>query len=253
MNKSIVIRGKVFPHTQEVVNSIRTWFTDELILSTWENQHINITGLDKIVLQKDPGPGPVQQSARQYYSYKKGLDETSNELVMVTRSDIAHYEDLFKFYQKLDKYDEKFKIFDDRLVVSNMMTINPEKTHKDVSIEKEKYFRVCDWFQVGKKSDLKKWVNVLDIFYQYQNSDLCTEQLWLCGVIKKNHFPDFDIVNFMKHKNIFWAYLLNNFHIINMKTVGNAINLNWANQPEDLGCYLMQSDYMNKYNQFFNK
>ena len=33
-----------------------------------------------------------------------------------------------------------------------------------------------------------------------------------------------------------------------MKTVGGAINLNWAEQPEDLGCYLMQDKYEQLYN-----
>ena len=37
-----------------------------------------------------------------------------------------------------------------------------------------------------------------------------------------------------------------------MKTVGGAINLNWAEQPEDLGCYLMQDKYEQLYNELQN-
>jgi len=253
MNKSVIIRGKIFEHTQNVINSIRNWFDGELILSTWTNQDINIFGVDKVVQQEDPGDGPVQQAARQIYSYRLGLQSASNNLVMVTRSDIVHNKDLFQFYKTLNQYDEKFKIFDNRIVISNMMTINPEKQHDHIPTERDKYFRCCDWFQVGSKEDLSKWADVLDIFEQHKYSGLCTEQLWMCGLIKKNHFSNFDIDNMMKYKFLFWDYLINNFHIIDMKTTGNATNMNWYNQPENLGCYLMQNEYQEKYYNKFNK
>ncbi len=247
MNNSVIIRGKIFEHTQSVVDSIRSWFDGELILSTWEEQEIKILNIDKLIVQKDPGSGPVQQSARQYYSYKAGLDAASNGVVMVTRSDIVHHKNLFQYYKTMNEYDQKFKIFDNRIVVSNMMTINPEKDHPHIPTEKDKYFRVCDWFQVGSKQDLYKWCDVYDIFQEYKHSNLCTEQLWMCGFIKKNHFPMFDINNMMKYKFLFWDYLMNNFQIIDMKTTGSSINMNWVQQPEDLGCYLMQKEYENKY------
>ena len=245
MDKSIIIRGKIFECTQTCVDSIRSWFTGELILSTWDNQNINISGVDKVVVQKDPGPGPVQQINRQLLSYKAGLDASTNNIVMVTRSDIAHYKNLFDYHKTLNQYDTKFKIFQDRVIVSNMMTINPEKSHPDVPNEIDKYYRICDWFQVGNKIDLYKWLNIQDIIEE--NKNLCTEQIWLCGLIKKNHFYNFDLNNIMNYKFLFFDYLINNFHVINMKSNGNAINLNWKNQPEDLGCYLMESEYNHKY------
>jgi hypothetical protein len=251
MNNTIVIRGKIFEHTQKTVNSIRTWFDGELILSTWEEQDTQITGIDKLVTQRDPGPGPVQQAARQIYSYKAGLESASNDLIMVTRSDIVHNKNLFHFYNTLNQYDEKFKIFDSRLIVSNMMTINPEKSHSHIPTEKDKYFRVCDWFQVGIKKDLFKWANVLDVFDRYKNLGLCTEQLWFCGLIQENHFPILESNDIMKYKFLFWDYLINNFQIINMKTTGDAVNLNWQFQPENLGCYLMENEYNEKYIKMF--
>lgn len=247
MNKSIVIRGKIFQSTQTSVDSIRTWFDGELILSTWNNQEIKISGVDKIVTSNDPGPGPIQQINRQLFSYKAGLEATTNNLVMVTRSDITHYTNLFEYYDTLNSYDERFKIFDKRVVVSNMMTINPEKNHPDVPTEKDKYYRICDWFQVGSKQDLFKWVEIMDVVEQYKNSNLCTEQVWLCALIKKYHFSNFDLNNMMNYKFLFIDYLINNFQVIDMKTTGKSINLNWVNQPEDLGCYFMESEYNKKY------
>ena len=247
MDKSIVIRGKIFECTQTCVDSIRSWFTGELILSTWDNQNINISGVDKVVVQKDPGPGPVQQINRQLLSYKAGLDASTNNIVMVTRSDISHYKNLFQYYDTLNSYDERFKIFDKRVIVSNMMTINPDKDHPHIPTEQDKYYRVSDWFQVGSKKDLFKWVEITDIVEEYKNSNLCTEQIWLCGLIKKYHFSNFDLNNMMNLKFLFIDYLINNFQIIDMKTTGKSINLNWINQPEDLGCYLMESEYKKKY------
>ena len=247
MDKSIVIRGKIFECTQTCVDSIRSWFTGELILSTWDNQNINISGVDKVVVQKDPGPGPVQQINRQLLSYKAGLDASTNNIVMVTRSDISHYKNLFQYYDTLNSYDERFKIFDKRVIVSNMMTINPDKDHPHIPTEQDKYYRISDWFQIGSKKDLFKWVEITDIVKEYKNSNLCTEQIWLCGLIKKYHFSNFDLNNMMNLKFLFIDYLINNFQIIDMKTTGKSINLNWINQPEDLGCYLMESEYKKKY------
>ena len=171
MNKSIVIRGKIFECTQTCVDSIRSWFNGELILSTWNNQEIKITGVDKIITLNDPGPGPIQQINRQLFSYKAGLEATTNDLVMVTRSDISHYKNLFQYYDTLNSYDERFKIFDKRVIVSNMMTINPDKDHPHIPTEQDKYYRISDWFQIGSKKDLFKWVEITDIVKEYKNSN----------------------------------------------------------------------------------
>lgn len=249
MNKSVVIRGKIFSnHTQACIDSIRKWHKGELVLSTWKNQELTIHGVDKIVLNDDPGPGPVQQSNRQIISYSEGLKHCENDLIFVTRSDIVHEKDMFQFFGNLKKYDNKFKIFTERLVISNMMTIDPHLNHPDVVGDINKYFRVCDWFQVGLKKDLEKWSSVKDIFETYKNTGLCTEQLWLTGLIKKHYSDSFDIKNILKFKFMFWQLLINNFHIINMKTNAQAINLNWKNQPENLGCYLMEEKYLQIYN-----
>jgi hypothetical protein len=249
MGKAVIIRGKIFPeHTQKCINSIRIWHSGELILSTWKNQEQNIYGVDRIILSDDPGPGPIQQSNRQLVSYQEGLKNCDSDLIMVTRSDIIHEKNLFDYFGTLNKYNERYKIFDHRVVVSNMMTINPDKNHPHIPLEIDKYFRVCDWFQVGKKNDLIKWSSVKQIFEMFKNSKLCTEQLWLTGLIKNEYINNFDINNILLYKFLFWDILINNFHIINMKSNGKAVNLNWINQPENLGCYLMEEEYLQKYN-----
>ena len=250
MNKSVIIRGKIFPkYTQASIDSIRKWHKGELILSTWKNQEENkIEGIDKLILSDDPGSGPVQQSNRQIVSYSEGLKNCEGDVILVTRSDIVHQKDIFQYFNTLKKYDNKFKIFSERLIVSNMMTIDPEKNHPDVVGDINKYFRVCDWFQVGYKHDLIKWIDVKNVFEEYKHSGLCTEQLWLAGLIKKHYSSLFDINDVLKYKFIFWNLLINNFHIINMKSTANAINLNWFNQPENLGCYLMEEKYLEIYN-----
>ena len=34
---------------QEVINSIRSWYSEELILSTWNNQNTDFYGIDKVI------------------------------------------------------------------------------------------------------------------------------------------------------------------------------------------------------------
>lgn len=250
---SIVIRGKIFPNiTQKVVDSIRSWHQGELILSTWNNQEVNLTGIDTIILSDDPGSGPVQQANRQLLSYLRGLQACSNDLVLVTRSDIIHNSDIQKFFYNKDDRLEKFSIFKEKVVVSNMMTINPLKSHPDVPTFISKLFRVCDWFQLGLKEDLFKWVDALDTFETYKNSGLCTEQLWFTSLIKKYKDSSFPIENIVERSKEVLPYIISNFRIIDMKSTGNAINLNWVNQPEYLGCYFTEKEY-NEYCSSINR
>ena len=149
MKYSVVIRGKIFPHTQETINSIRAWFDGEIILSTWKDQEIEkITGYSKVVLSPDPGAGPVQQMKRQLVSYKNGLQESTGEVVLVTRSDMVHYKNPFDYFGKLQNKNEIFRIFEERVIIGNMMTIHPERNCPGETNE-QRYFRLNDWFRLA--------------------------------------------------------------------------------------------------------
>lgn len=251
MKKSIVIRGKIFPHTQETISSIRTWFQGEVILSTWTDQDIsNLNGYDILIKTEDPGPGPIQQMKRQLVSYQEGLKACSGELLLVTRSDMVHYKDPFVYFGQLKNKNEVFRIFDERVIIGNMMSIHPDRTCPG-EMDNQRFFRLNDWFQVGLKTDLHKWCDLNDIMEQHKDSNICTEQLWFAGCLKRYFDNSIDLYKLENYREFLWLAILNNFRILNTKTTLQSNNLNWLNQPENLICYLMEHEYNKKFLETF--
>lgn len=256
MKKSVVVRGSIAydKHPENfldsVVNSIRSWFSEELILSTWEGQEKYLKsdhGFDKVVFTPDPGPGPIQHWKRQVISYQKGLEVSEGDLVMVTRSDIIHNADLFPYIDTFENSTDDLKVFDKKIIVSNMMTIRPD------SDEYPNCFRVCDWIQLGHRSDIQKWADVLKSVDSLDTSKLnnlnCTETLWFLSVLKNKFGEMIDIYDSSNINHLAWEAIANNFVILDTKTTMKAVNMNWEFQPEYCPCYLSESVYKELYNQ----
>ena len=228
-----------------------------MIISTWNGQEKyleGIDGIDKIVLSDDPGEGPIQQWKRQTTSYINGFKASTGDLVMVTRSDMIHNKDPFEY---LDQYPSKtingLKMFDNKLVISNMMSINPDVP------ENPNTFRVCDWMQVGHRKDVQSWCDVmhhvdnLDIDLSdilFQSGQTCTEKLWFLSALK-NYHPHINLYDTKSIDHLAWETILSNFIILNTRTTLNSVNLNWKFQPEDLHCYITQDIYHQKYTERF--
>jgi hypothetical protein len=254
MKKSVVVRGSLSyeRHPQnfinEIVESIREWFPDELIISTWEGQEKyldNNLPIDKIVLTKDPGPGPVQQWKRQAISYQQGIEASSGDLIMVTRSDIVHKKDLFQYLNLYPNYTDDLKVFSKKLIVANMMTIRPD------SDEYPNCFRVSDWVQVGNREDIFIWSNILQSILELDETKLtsmnCTETLWFLSVLK-NKFGDLiDIYDSSNINYLAWEAIVNNFIVLDTRTTMESWNRNWDFQPEYCPCYLNEEIYKKLY------
>jgi len=256
MKKSVIIRGSILydKHPENflnrVVDSIRSWFSGELVLSTWKGheQYLNSNhSFDKVVFTEDPGPGPIQHWKRQALSYKKGLEASTGDLVMVTRSDMIHNKDLFQYIDSFPNSTDDLKVFDKKLIVSNMMTIRPD------SDEYPNCFRICDWVQVGHRSDVEKWSNVLEYVDSLDTSKLtnlnCTETLWFLSVLKNKFGDMIDIYDSSNVNELAWEAIANNFIVLDTKSTMNAVNMNWEFQPEYCPCYLNEETYKQLYDQ----
>lgn len=254
MSQSIVIRGSLcYPHhpinfIDTVVGEIRKWFHGEIIISTWNGQEQYISEnlpINKLVLTIDPGPGPIQHLKRQVLSYMNGLEQASGQEILVTRSDIVLTRNLFNLRNQFEKNTNQLKVFKNKLLIPNIMTINPD------SNEMPNTFRVCDWLQVGDKEDLKTWANILE---EIDNVDLdklhksscCTETFWFLSVLK-SQYPYVNIYDSSSINHLAWDALLNNFVVMNMHSSMNAMNMNWTNQQENFYCYVTESTYQAKY------
>ena len=215
MKQTIIFRGSVafdkHPENflKQSIEIIRTWFNGEIIVSTWKNQKDylkNIKNIDKVILTDDPGPGPIQQLNRQIISYESGLDQASNDLVMVTRTDFIHKKDIFQYLDDNPLQQKEFKILKKKILIGNMMSIDPD------SQEIPNTFRLSDWFQVGLREDIENWGRIKNTI---SNMDLsnseCTEKIWMTAFLRKNNYKNISPSETSEIDKNLWNIVVNIF------------------------------------------
>lgn len=264
MKTSIVIRGSDSSgHTQSVIDSIRSWYDGELVLSSWLNHDTTkLSGLSFAILNLDPGPGPlfdapdkhVQNAYRQLIAGHEGVKHSSGDIVLVIRSDTTIHDTPFHLFDNLrfSKSTDSFKIFSKKIVIGNMMTINPDACHEPAH---QRSFRVGDWFHMGDREDMLKYFGSYDFIHNGRNpKHIGVEQNWLGAAIKKHYKPDLDLLNLDRYHEFAWDIILNNFRVIDNYTTAKSFCLKqqWINQPANHPAYLTQSTYEQKYIQKFN-
>lgn len=256
MQRSVVLRGSLFfpkrpgHYTQNVIDSIRSWHNGELIVSTWHDQieqARSLYGIDKLVVSPDPGDGPLQQMQRQLNSYRAGVSAATGEQILVTRTDIVHFRNLFEFIGKdLERSTVNFGSFRQKLVIGNIMTIAPG------SSEKINTFRACDWYQCGWAEDIHRWCSIHEelaaipkqvLDAAWSREDICTEKLWFSLVLQKYARKDFDWQNTSQYDAFAWHALVDNFTVLDSISTARTLNLNWAFQPQRLACYVTEKQF----------
>ena len=255
MRKTIIYRGSVVfdKHPKNFlknsIKTLRTWFDGEVIVSTWDNQEKNLIGIDnidKVIISKDPGEGPIQNFKRQVLSYQKGVESSTGDLILVTRTDVIHNKDIFKYINDCPKFNQNFKVFKNKLLIGNMMSINP------LSNENPNTFRLSDWFHLGFRSDIENWGDIYDMITNNNTIYSCTEKTWFIYFLIKNNIIEITETNTNSIDNLYWDYIISNFIIKNTRSTLNSFNMNWDFQPENLNSYITEKEYMNQYNLRFN-
>lgn len=260
MKRSIVIRGSVSHqnrpsnHLDHIINSIRFWFDGEIVLSTWMDQKQFVSKncqdkIDKIVYTDDPGEinnENLKHFKRQILSSLNGFNQSTGDIVLLTRADVLFNRDIFQHVDDYQFSTNTLKVFDKKLLVSNMMTIRPD------SDEIPNCFRVCDWFQLGYRQDIEKWVNIMDMAMNLDPSKMsrenCTESIWFLSVLKKKFGDMIDIYNpSFELKQFAWEAIANNFIVMNTRTSLNVENMNWQFLPEQGSCYFSEDLYKQLY------
>ena len=273
MKKTIILQGPTAGRTthpktgnsvewdiQQVINIIRSWYSRELILSTWEGQKHNFYGLDKVVQAEDPGPGPFNgrypmaqhcNLVRQIVGLKAGLEAADGELIFKVRNDCFVSKNVFNFFEKRTLPAGSMTLFKNKITVGNIMTINPDYWGQ------EGYFRISDWMHLGMKEDLLKMCDALDVIQNndFGNSFLGTEQILLLSLLQKNGLLDIDLskttsTNLEQYNSIAWDVILQNFKVVNTISTAGVQNVGrWQSKPETFGPYLTEQQYNRKLEQ----
>lgn len=261
LKNNIILQGKIheLDKLQKCIDSIRNWFEGKLIVSTWEGQNIlPLNGVDEIVTLKDPGAGPFNglhpvekhcNLIRQLVGLKEVLHYCNDGLIFKIRNDCLVNNNVFDLYKDETCFG-LLSLFNKKIMIGNIMTINPNNKS-----ESNPYFRASDWFYLGHRNDLDKLCSVLDIINDtdYSNSLLGTEHILAFNLLKYYKFKNLTLNSFKRIYGLSWDYILNNFQVKNTISSCGIINIEkWANQPEDLPCYLTESIYNEALNNYVN-
>lgn len=155
---SIVVQGPIYETTDETINNLREFFPDaEIIVSTWEGSDYKNDKADIITESKDPGGHPLWDEPvilnacnRQIVSTVAGLNKATRKYAMKIRSDMYFkHTNFLRHWGKYNKRCDKYKILDDRILISTSFAPNPRRGEA-------KPFHPSDWFFFGLTSDLIK-------------------------------------------------------------------------------------------------
>jgi len=261
MKKSILIRGLISNentgggkyrknHITKIIDSIRNWYDGEIIICTWVGQELYLEGVkdrvDKIVYLDEPKYTPCVNIKKQVYSLSEGLKHCTGDIILETRADIAYNKNIFEEYIDLPYKDEKFRLFNNRILTCSTMTIDTNNFDKLLGT-----FRYSDWMHLGYRDDLIKFSDIMDIIDNHKLDDCdCPERFWILSLYKKHiaDVCDYSDTKAINQNNI--PLLLNNFIVKNTNTQLAMINFNWTHQPEDMGFYITFDKYMDTYNKY---
>ena len=145
------------PSLPRVVASIRTHLPGApIVLATWDEDDRPAYPVDEVVWLADPGPLPALKNHppapnnvnRQILSTREGLRRVKTPYAVKMRTDCLLTSHAFVDLQRaFPARDEAFRLFDERVVVSSLYTINPR-------VIERLPFHVSDWFQFGRTNDL---------------------------------------------------------------------------------------------------
>lgn len=244
MKQSIVLRGSLHNDINNIILLIRNWFDGEIVICTWKTEQNKIKNfyelVDKIHFIDDPGAGPIQNIKRQMKSFQEGLDVSTGDEILISRADMLFHKNIFSFLYKNKQQNEKFCFVDDKIIIGNIMTINP------LSNEIPNTYRISDWFHCSTKKSLEKMVCGIDLVFNANENlineyKLCTEKLWIHSILSK--LFDVDLYDSSQYDKHFWDLLYNNFILLNSISTLNTENLKYKNQPENLSCYITEYNY----------
>jgi hypothetical protein len=174
-NKTIIIQGKVFPTTEQLVRDLRKLSDAKIIVSTWIDEEIDIEDVENCItlFLQDPGAGPIQNFSRQLYGANQALGLIDDGLVAKIRSDAICNKDVFSVYNNIasDSPRLQHKIF-----ISNVMSCVPEF----------RVFSPSDWIYVGRDEDVKEWFNIEQESRIASNYVDCCEQVFCVANLLKN-------------------------------------------------------------------
>jgi hypothetical protein len=168
---SVIIQGPIIgkrdgsieeQQTLQCIKNIREKLPEaEIIISTWIGEDTNYLDFDKVVYNEDPGAityndfelkNVYNNNNRQIVSTSNGLKLATRKYAIKMRSDLRiENTNFFNYLEKYKAYN-KYKFFNQKILVSTFFSRNPEKLPL--------LYHISDLFQIGLTEDLQNLWNI---------------------------------------------------------------------------------------------
>lgn len=192
---SVIVQGAIIPkYTKKCLESIRKYLPEaQIILSSWAGTDVSALKnlYDKLLLNIDPGaelycinPEPRFNNVnRQLVSTQNALSYVKTKYTLKLRTDFYLTGNKFlKYFECFPKRDEKYSIFNHRVMISQTYTRNQFSCTPTP-------FHVSDFYFFGLSEDIKVY---------FENTPLVAQQdIGQCSLLYPEKNPD---------KNTSWNY-----------------------------------------------
>ena len=246
---SVVIQGAISDETKKVIGSVKKFLPhSEIILSTWMKSNVENLKYDKVIFSQDPGAtvfrlnGQKHNLNRQILSTFNGVKNAKRKYILKLRSDtILVNKNFLKYFDMFPKRDLKYKIFNKRIIITNIYTRNSSPEFKCL-------FHPSDWVMFGLSQDIYKMWNIplapepetsqwfkthkkppFDMFPDFLTRYHAEQYIWI-NVLKKNGV-NFKFDNYLSYSKkliqISDRSIFNNFVILDYKPKYSFLNLKY--------------------------
>tara|TARA_R100000008_G_scaffold47035_1_gene27807 strand:+ start:10280 stop:11002 length:723 start_codon:yes stop_codon:yes gene_type:complete len=191
LDKTIIVQGKIFPTTEQLIRNLRKVSDARIIVSTWVGEEISVDDIDNCItlFLQDPGAGPIQNFSRQLYGANQALGLVDRGLVAKIRSDVMCDKDIFSVYNQTPSSLSPLR---HKIFISNVMSCVPEF----------RVFSPSDWIYLGEHEDIKEWFDIEEQSKSvFQYVDCCEQIFCVSNLLKQRKDIDLNQITQRNDKN----------------------------------------------------
>ena len=170
----VIIRGLFNEELHRDIENLKKVYDGEIIYSAWNGADLpDLEGI-KIVLQDDPGTGPIQNIKRAMYPVPAALKETDKNKIFVIRSDVRFEKVPFSFYDENKVYFSS--------IMSLPVVLGPTREDTlSTRFDFDHFCRFGDLFHLGSREEIGKlfsYFTKYEVALYLEALPQCTEQ-WM--------------------------------------------------------------------------
>tara|TARA_Y100000310_G_scaffold218218_1_gene219406 strand:- start:624 stop:1364 length:741 start_codon:yes stop_codon:yes gene_type:complete len=220
----VIIRGLFNEELHRDIENLKKVYDGEIIYSAWNGADLPALEGIKIVLQDDPGTGPIQNIKRAMYPVSAALKETDKNKIFVIRSDVRFEKVPFSFYD------------DSKVYFSSIMSLPvvmglPLKEALSTRFNYNNFCRFGDLFHLGSREEIGRlfsYFTEYEVARYLQTLPQCTEQWMFHKYITSKLGPELKFPG-----SGYDRYIAENVGILDLADLDAKFNINGEKKYDD--------------------